>query len=185
MGQRLHHAAHATAGTGHSRQSRRIRILRDLVDGGLGDEDESRDGGRRLQSRAGDLHRVVDAHLDHVAPLAVSGVETLASGQLGDFVDDDGALVAGVLGDGSHRSGQGLLDDVDTDLLLGVRDLDVVQRGQSVHEGDAAAGDNALLNCSAGSLQGVLDAMLDLLELGLGSGTNLDNIPSSPKSLDR
>ena len=41
-----------------------------------------------------DLDGVEDAHLDHVAPLAVGRVETLAGGQLGDLVDHDSALKA-------------------------------------------------------------------------------------------
>ena len=91
------------------------------------------------------------------------GVQTLAAGILGDLINDDSALKASVLGDGGHRSGQGLLDDVDTDLLLGIGDLDVLERGQGVHEGDTAAGDDALLDGRAGWLQGVLDAVLNLL----------------------
>ena len=53
-----------------------------------------------------------------------------------------------------------------------------------VHKRNAAAGDNTLLNCSAVAW-GVLDAMLDLLELGLGSGTNLDNGDAAGELIER
>ena len=171
----LHHAAHATAGTGHSRQSRRIRILRDLVDGGLGDEDESRDGGRRLQSRAGDLHRVVDAHLDHVAVLAVGAVQAFARSHALDALDYDAALEAGVLRDSAHRSFERLADDGDADLFVLVGRFHLVERGQSAHQSHAAAGDDALFDRRAGRLQGVLDAGLLLLELGLGRSAHLEH----------
>ena len=170
----VHTAALLTSG-GSSDSVLKLSVLGHIGDGGLGDEDQAGDRSSVLQGDAADLDGVEDAHLDHVAPLAVGRVETLAGGQLGNLVDHDSALKASVLGDGSDRSGQSLLDDVDADLLLGVVNLDSIERRSSVHEGDAATGDDALLDSSTGCLQGVLDAVLDFLELGLGSSADLDD----------
>ena len=50
-----------------------------------------------------------------------------------------------------------------------------LHRGDDVHEDGAAAGHDAFLNSGAGGVQGVLDAELLLLHLGLGRGAHLDD----------
>ena len=50
-----------------------------------------------------------------------------------------------------------------------------VDRVLGVQQRDAAARDDALLERRAGRLQGVLDAVLLLLHLGLGRRTDLDD----------
>ena len=50
-----------------------------------------------------------------------------------------------------------------------------VDRVLGVQQRDAAARDDALLERRAGRLQGVLDAVLLLLHLGLGGGADLDH----------
>ena len=67
------------------------------------------------------------------------------------------------------------MDDVHADLLVCVSALHLVQRGDGLQKRDATAGDDALLDGRAGSLQGILDAVLDLLELDLGGCADLDN----------
>ena len=86
-------------------------------------------GSGALRGGAGDLDGVQTPisiiMLPH-SPLVE--LETLASGQLETLSTMTAPSSTSVLGDGGDRSGQGLLDDIDTDLLLGVGDLDVVQR---------------------------------------------------------
>jgi hypothetical protein len=53
--------------------------------------------------------------------------------------------------------------------------LEVLDLGQGAHQGDAAAGDDALFHRGAGGVQGVFDAGLLLLHLDLGGGTDLDH----------
>ena len=53
--------------------------------------------------------------------------------------------------------------------------FELVERGQGVDEGDAAAGDDALFDGRAGGREGVLDAVLLLLQLDLGGGADLDD----------
>src|SRR5690606_14609474 len=57
------HAAHAAAGHGR----RCGFLLRQLGDHRLGRDQQAGDGGRILESGAHHLHRIDDAHLDHVA----------------------------------------------------------------------------------------------------------------------
>ena len=56
-----------------------------------------------------------------------------------------------------------------------VRQLQLAQGREGVDEGDAAAGNDALLHGGPGGLDGVLHSVLALLQLRLGSGTNLDD----------
>ncbi len=53
--------------------------------------------------------------------------------------------------------------------------FDLVERGQGVDERDAAAGDDALFDGRARGAEGVLDAVLLLLELDFGGGADLDD----------
>ena len=93
---------------------------------------------------------------------------------LADHLDDDRAVLAGVRGDAAQRLLERAAQDVDTglDVALG---LDAVKRGQRVDQGHAAARDDAFLDRGAGGAQGVLDAVLLLLQLGLGRGADLDH----------
>ena len=79
-----------------------------------------------------------------------------------------------LLGDAAQRLLEGAAQDVDAglDVALG---LDAVQGGEGVDQGDAAARDDALFDRGAGGAQRVLDAVLLLLELGLGRGADLDD----------
>jgi hypothetical protein len=54
-------------------------------------------------------------------------------------------------------------------------ELELVERGLGTDEGDAAAGDDAFFHGRAGGVQGVFDAGLLLLHLGLGGGTDVDD----------
>jgi hypothetical protein len=75
------------------------------------------------------------------------------------------------------RSGSsiGATDDVDTDLLVGLLELERLERLLRADERDAAAGDDALLDGRAGGVQRILDARLLLLHLGLGRGADVDH----------
>ena len=62
-----------------------------------------------------------------------------------------------------------------TPIISSASSIERVERGQRVDERHAAAGDDALLDRRAGRLQGVLDAVLLLLELDLGGRADLDD----------
>ena len=152
-----------------------LLLLGHLHHGALGGEHERRDRGRVLQGRAGDLGRVDDPGLGQVAPLAGGRVEAGRSGFAPDALDDDRALVAGVARDEPGRARAGPArrstrpwprrpkpERVDVDGLLGA------------DQRDAAAGHDALLDGRARGRDGVLDAVLLLLELDLGGRADLD-----------
>src|SRR5690606_26497231 len=165
------HVAHAAAR--HGRHG--LLLLRLVGHDGLRREQEAGDGGGVLERRARDLRRVEHAHLQEVAVLLGTGVEPEGALAVLHLLDDDGALHPGVVGDLAHRLLERAADDVDADLLVLVGHLDLVEGAEGADEGDAAAGHDALLDGRAGGVEGVLDARLLLLHLGLGRGADLED----------
>src|SRR5207244_3003196 len=153
-------------------RGRRLFLLGLLDHRGLRGEHDGRDGGGVLQRGAGDLGRIDDPGLDHVDPLAGGRVEASAIAFGTDLLDDDRALVAGVLSDPPRRLGERVTDDVRARRLV-ARQVELVQDRLGADQRDAAAWDDALLDRSTGRRAGVLDAVLLLLELHLGRGANL------------
>src|SRR4051812_16610116 len=165
------HAAHA-AGRVAGRSSVLLRLV---GDDRLGGEEQRRDGRGVLQRRAGDLGRVDDPGLDQVLVLARGGVQTLARGEVADLLRHDAALEAGVDRDLLERGLQRDLDDVRAGGLVAVQAETLEQAGTGLQQGDAATGDDALLDGRLRVADGVLDAVLALLELDLGRRTGLDH----------
>ena len=92
--------------------------------------------------------------------------------ELGDLGGDDVALEAGVLGDPAQRLDGGAADDGDTGgLVAGLAEVALEHLG-GVDERGATTGDDALLDRGAGRGDGVLQAVLLLLELHLGGGAD-------------
>src|SRR5690606_26553970 len=93
---------------------------------------------------------------------------------LADLLDYDGAFEASI----GNDLAEGLLDctadDTDANGLL-ISHLEVVKHTLSAQKGNAAAGDDSLLDCCTGGVQGVFDASLLFLHLGLGGSTDLDD----------
>src|SRR3954466_9047037 len=165
------HAAHAAVAAGHGRSV----LLRLVGDDGLGGEEERRDGGGVLQRRAGHLGGVDDPAGDQVHVLAGGGVEAPANLGVADLLRDDATLVAGVDGDLLQRRLERDAHDVGTGRLVTL-ELELVERdGRGLRESDATTGDDALLDGGLGVADGVLDAVLALLELDLGRGAGLDD----------
>src|SRR5262245_19874956 len=163
-------AAHARAGRG------RLFLLRNFGDQRLGGQHERRDAGGVLQGRAADLGRVDDAGLEHVHPLAGVSVETDHRFLLFlRLLDDDRAFVPGVERDLPDRLLQSAAHDVDSGLDVLLLLLDLLQSGDGAHQGDAAAGDDPLLDGRLGGVHGILDAGFLFLHLGLGGRADLDD----------
>src|SRR5207248_5463629 len=115
-----------------------------------------------------------DARLEQVLELAGEGVDADRSRLPLDLLDDDRTLEAGVLGDPLQGLFEGLGHDAGADGLVVVVELEPGDGGAGSEQGDAAARHDALLDGSPGRREGVLDAVLLLLELDLGGGTDLD-----------
>ena len=122
------------------------------------------------------LGGVDDAGLEQVLIVPGGGVETERTFQVPDPLDDDATLEAGVDGDllqrllhrPGHDPGTGRL--VAFELLGGVEDA-----GLGPEQGDPTAGHDALFDGGLGGGHRVLDAVLLLLQLDLGRGSDLDH----------
>ena len=165
------HAAHAVVVTATGAGRLGLGLVRHER---LGGQQQARDRAGVLQRRAGDLGRVDDTGGHEVLVLTGEGVEALARLHVADLLDDDGALEARVRRDPEQRRLHGLADDVGTRGLVTV-ELELVEALDGLEQGGATTGDDALLDGRTRRGQGVLDAVLDLLELGLGRGTDLDD----------
>src|SRR5690606_5381432 len=161
---------HAAVGRGG--RSSRSRLL---GDDGLGRQEQTGDRCGVLQGRARHLGRVNDARSEHVDVLARSGVEALSRGELGNLRSHDARLEAGVEGDLLQRSLDTDANDLRTRRLVTV-ELELVERSRrGLNQGDTTAGDDALFDGRLRVADGVLDAVLALLELDLGCSARLDD----------
>src|SRR5690606_2949061 len=121
---------------------------------------QRRDGRRVLQRRTGDLGRVQDALLDHVAVLAGLRVVTVVALALCNLVTHDRRVLAGVADDLAHRLIHRPQRDLDADVLVGVVALQVLDRGTRAQQRDTTARDHAFLDGGTGRVQRVFDAGL-------------------------
>src|SRR5699024_6687990 len=136
------HTAHATGRVG----GRSRGLLRLVGDDGLGGQEQTRDGGRVLQGRAGDLRRVDDAVLEQVGVLTGGGVQADTGFHVLDLVDHDAALEAGVDRDLLQRLGDGATHDVGADRLV-VLQLQLLEAGDTgLQQRDTTAGQDTFLD---------------------------------------
>ena len=113
--------------------------------------------------------------LEQVDVLAGGGVEAVARLEVAHLLDHDAALEAGVDGDLPQRRVERDLDDVRAGRLVADQ-VQLVERGLAgLHQRDATTGDDALLDGRLRVANGVLDAVLALLELDLGGRADLDD----------
>src|SRR5215203_1277315 len=159
--------------SGHGRRARPLRLGR-VGDGGVRGEHQAGDGSGVLQRRADDLRRVDDARLDEVFELPRRGVVADRALRLLDLADDDRAVHPRVLRDAAQRLLHRALDEAHAGQRVALR-FEPLQRLRRADECDPAAGDDALLRGRARRVDGVLDAHLLLLHLGLGRRADADD----------
>src|SRR6266480_4694220 len=170
----LVHAAHA-AGAGGPGSGGLLVIFLDVGDEGLGGEHEARDGRRVLQREAGDLGRVDDAHLDHVAVLAGLGVEAeVFFLGVADLADHNGACMAGVESDLAGGLFESASHDACTNGFV-IVELELFDDRDATEQRRASAGDNAFLDSCAGGMHSVFDTRLLFLQFGFGGCADLDD----------
>ena len=113
---------------------------------------------------------------DQVLVVAGGGVVAAVAGQVAHLLDDDAALFAGVDGDLLERLLQGRATMRAPVASSPTRlPAQLSTAGLGPQQGDATAGDDALLDGRLRRRHGVLDAVLLLLELHLGGGADLED----------
>jgi hypothetical protein len=73
---------------------------------------------------------------------------------------------------------QSLLHNFDANILIDIVG-DIVENQADLEKSCAATGHNSLFNSGASGRESILEAVLSLFELGLGSGANLDDCYSA------
>src|SRR6185312_16414085 len=171
------HTAHATHAAAHATGATMVVLflLRRFADHGFGGDHEAGDRGGVLQRRTGDLGRIEDAHLNHVAVFAGGGVVAIVALAFGDLVQHHRRLFAGVGDDFAQRGFHRTLGDHDAVFLVLVVALQLADRGQCAHQRHAAAGHHAFLDRRTRGVQGIFDARLLFLHLDFGRRTDLDH----------
>src|SRR5712691_5632006 len=166
------HTAHATA----RHTGGRTFLLRPFGDHGFRGDQKPGDRGCILQRRPHNLGWVDDALGDEIDVLAVLGIEAVIVLLLvEDLADNDRAVLARVDGDLARRPGERLAHDVDAGFLVVVLRAYFLQYFAGAQECDAAAGQDAFLDCGAGGVHRVVDSILALLHLDLGGPADADH----------
>src|SRR5215469_14216202 len=169
----LVHAAHAACARGAGRGF--LFLFLELGHERFRGQHQARDGRCVLQRQTGDLGRVNNAHLHHVAVFA--GVRIEAEVFLlgfADLADHHSAFGTGVVGDLAGGLFKRALHDARANGFVIVQ-LELLNGIEAADERRAAAGNDAFLNGCASGVHCVLDASFLFLQLGLGSRANLDD----------
>ena len=170
------HATHTSHATRRSAGRHRWVLLRNLGHHGLGGDQESCHRSSILQGRANHLGRIHDPRLDEILVDLLLGIEAeVLVLVLEDLSGDDGAIVPGVLRNLAGWRFNRATHDVDTDLLVGLFQLDLLQSPGRNEKGRTAAGDDTFLDCRTGRVESVFHQFLALLDLDLRGTTDLDD----------
>jgi hypothetical protein len=95
------------------------------------------------------------------------------------MTDHNGAFISSIFRDGSARDLGGLSDDVDTDLLVLVLSLEVLETHAGIEKGTSSSHDDSFINGSSGGTESILDPVLDLPDLDLTGSSDLNDADSS------
>src|SRR5204862_6349699 len=150
-------------------------LFRNLGDQCFGGEQQARDRRCVLQRAARDLCRIDDAGLHQIGVFAAGNVVTFVAFALLDFLDNERAFCASVIGKLTRRFLNGAAHDLHADFLVGLKVLHVIERFLRPQECDTATWDDAFLNRRTRGVQRVFDARLLLFHLGLGRSADVDD----------
>mmetsp|Transcript_80850 Transcript_80850/g.168729 ORF Transcript_80850/g.168729 Transcript_80850/m.168729 type:complete len:618 (+) Transcript_80850:65-1918(+) len=168
------HATHATHAATHASICR--LLLRNLVHEGLSGSHETGDRSSVGQCRSNDESRVDDTGGKHVDVLPC--LRIVAEGLVLGFqqlLHDNNTFLAGIGDDALDGHPQGLPHDVPANALVQVLALKGIELLRAIEQSSAATWDNALFDCSSGGIQGIVQPVLDFLDLNLGCTSDLDH----------
>src|SRR5690606_5188282 len=171
----LHHAAHATH-TPHATHIGHGRLVfRQFGNHRLGGDHQA--GNRRsgLQRATGDLGRIQDTHLDHVAVLTSGSVVAVVAFAGTNGLQHDSGFFASVGHDLAQRRFDGATQQLDTNVLVFVVTGQVFEGRQGAYQGYTTARYCAFFHSGASSVQRVFYAVLLLFHCHFGSGADLDD----------
>src|SRR5215213_440492 len=165
-------AAHAAAR--HLRSF--LLSFRNFGNDGFGREQEAGNRSRILKGRAGNLRRIDHPHLQHVSVLFGLRVEAEVGVLLGaNSLHYHRALVSRIAHDLTERLFERPANYADPDVLVGVLQLEAVERLLRADECHSAAGNYAFFYGRLRRVHRVFDASLLLFQLGLRRGADLDD----------
>eukprot|EP00128_Syssomonas_multiformis_P010631 Colp12_sorted_trinity150504_noHs@26170 len=154
----------------------RLLVLRQVNDHGLSGGEEGGNTRGVNKSSTDNLGGVDDTLLDHISVLSSSGVEAEVDVLAGeDLLHNNRALGTSVLRNRGCRRLEGLADDVNTDLLVEVGRLELIKTREGAEESSATAGDDALLNSSAGGVECISHTVTLLADLDFRGTANLED----------
>jgi hypothetical protein len=91
-----------------------------------------------------------------------------------DFLDDQSAFLASVVGELACRKLECAANDFRTNSLITFQ-LNAIERFLCAKVSNASAGNDTLLDGCTGRMQGIFHASFLLLHFGLGRGADVDN----------
>src|SRR5205814_1638559 len=124
---------------------------------------------------ARDLGWIDDAGLHQVGVFAGGNVVTFVAFALLDFLDNERAFCASVIGKLTRRFLNGAAHDLHADFLVGLKVLHVIERFLRAQECDTATWDDAFLDRRTSGVQRVFDPSFLLFHLGLGRSADVDD----------
>lgn len=170
------HAARHAAGTGSRAAAAAMAFfLRSLGNHRFGGNQQTRNRSRVLQSRTDNFRRINDTGLDHIGIFAALSIVTeVGIRAFHQFAGHNRTVNAGVFGNLTDRSLNGLADNVYADSLILIGRRERFQSLVRVKQSYAAAGDNAFLDRGTGCVQSIINAVFLFLYFNFRSAADFD-----------
>src|ERR1700744_667029 len=150
-------------------------FLRSLGDHDFRREQQARDRGGVLQSQTRHLGRIQNAHFDHVAVLAGSGVVAERALALADPVQDHRGIFTGIGDDLTQRLFDRAGQDLDARGLIFVLADQLLNGLERTDQSDTAARDHAFFDGRTGRVQRIFNAGLLFLHFDFGRSVYFDH----------
>src|SRR6185437_3886052 len=166
---------HSTHARSTARMSVSFFFLGLVGDYTLGGQQHTGDRSGIFKCNTGYLGRVDDAGPEEVLVFSSACVETIIGLAFLHLLYDDAAFETAVANDLTEGLFERAFNDRDTGGFVFVNALELFQGFNRADIRDTAAGNDAFFNSSAGSVQGVVDAVFLFLHFYFGSSTYVEN----------